>query len=284
MGKKKRAKQENRAFTDSYVSALLTQATGEALAASTAAREICAGLYERAFASARIEPDTPETRALSVEALGMIGRAFIHSGEAIFSIDADPTDGEVRVTPASSWDVRGSVEPETWNYKANFAGPEVTVTRTLSGASVLHFKYAVDAGRPWKGLSPMQLADVSTKIEQGVSRQLADETGRSSGYVGFVPVGLSDTSFNDMKTTIPNMRGKMILAEAGGNWDALNQGNRPGLDVQRVGADPPAVIVAIWQYAVSLTLAACGVPIELLNLADGTGNRESLAALHFQHD
>lgn len=277
MGKKKR-KQEQRqdqGFTDAFISAALAGATGEAAKAATAAREVCAGLYERAFASARVEPDTPETRALTVECLGMIGRSFVQSGEALFYIDADPTDGTVTLEPSNTWDVRGSMNPATWRYRANFAGPDTHVTRMLAGASVLHFKYAVEPIRPWRGVGPLALADTTTRIEQGISKQLADESGRSSGYVGTVPVGVSDESYTLLKTKIPTLRGQMALLESGGTWDSTQQGNRPGMDVTRIGADPPASVLNIWQFATSLVLAACGVPIELLQLADGTGNRES---------
>ena len=276
MGKKKKRKLEERqSFTDAFVGALFAQATGEARVAATAAREVCAGLYERAFASARVEPETPETRALTVDALGMIGRAFITAGECVFAIDADPADGVVSLSPSSGWDVRGTVEPASWQYKADFAGPDMTVTRILSGDSVLHFRYAVEAARPWKGLSPLALSNTTQKIDEGISQQLADESQRSSGYVGTVPVGLKSENFEALKTTIPKMRGKMALLEAGGNWDPLTQGGRPGMDITRVGADPPPSILSIWQFSTSLVLASCGVPIELLQLADGTGNRES---------
>ena len=87
MSKRRRNKPEQRSYTDSYVSSLLATATGEAQLAATAAKEVCAGLYSRAFMSARVEPDTPETRALTVEALGLIGRSFITRGESLFCIE-----------------------------------------------------------------------------------------------------------------------------------------------------------------------------------------------------
>ena len=177
--------------------------------------------------------------------------------------------------PSSSWTVRGNLDPETWSYLANLTGPDVNVSRNMPEASVLHFKFAVSPESPWRGESPLDIAQTTSKIDQGVTQQLAGETGRSSGYVASVPVGLSEGSFTALKRDIPNMRGKLALLEAGGSWDSTQQGGRPGLDIKRVGADPPASVLAIWQYATSLVLAAAGVPIELLQLADGTGNRES---------
>ena len=85
MGKKKRQKTEERAsFTDTFVAALFAQASGEAKVATTAAREVCAGLFERAFASATVEPETSETRAITADVLGIIGRSFITAGECLF--------------------------------------------------------------------------------------------------------------------------------------------------------------------------------------------------------
>ena len=225
--------------------------------------------------SARVEPDTPETQALTVAALGLIGRSFITRGESLFYIQADQADGTVTLLPSSSWTVRGSLDPETWSYVANLTGPEASVTRNVSEDSALHFKFATSPEAPWRGQSPLDIAQTTSKIDQGVTQQIANETGRSSGYVASVPVGLSEGSFNALKRDIPAMHGKLALLEAGGSWDSTQQGGRPGLDITRVGANPPPSVLQIWQYATSLTLAAAGVPIELLNQSDGGGMRES---------
>ena len=164
---------------------------------------------------------------------------------------------------------------KTWSYRADFAGPDTTITRVIPGASILHFKNSPLPSSSWRGRSPLDIANTTAKIDEGISAQLAGETSRSSGYVGAVPVGTSDASFTALKRDIPRMSGKLALLEAGGSWDSTQQGGRPGIDVKRIGADPPASVLSIWQYSTSLVLAAAGVPIELLQKSDGGGMRES---------
>ena len=56
--------------------------------------------------------------------LGMVGRAIVRRGECIFLIDVD-ADG-LRLTPATSWEVTGGPEPESWTYRLQLAGPSRT--------------------------------------------------------------------------------------------------------------------------------------------------------------
>ena len=63
-------------LTDALVDVLQARADGEGSADTLGlgALEICAGLWGRAFASAKVEPDNAATRSLTPDRLEMIGR------------------------------------------------------------------------------------------------------------------------------------------------------------------------------------------------------------------
>ena len=88
--------------------------------------------------------------------LDTVGRQLCRRGEALFVIDV--RNGRVTLTPTSSFDVRGSDDPETWRYHVTLNGPTSTRTMTVDAASVLHIRYAPSPDRPWAGRSPVQLA------------------------------------------------------------------------------------------------------------------------------
>ena len=100
-------KSENRAsggFTDLFVNQLLAQAGGNVYAdvSNTAAAELVAGLWGRAFASAAVSPTLP---GIGPDTLEAIARAMILGGEYLGAIDT--SDGAVRLLQAYSWDVTG---------------------------------------------------------------------------------------------------------------------------------------------------------------------------------
>ena len=94
-------------YTELLIEAAYAQVSGGVASASTAAREVCAGHWGRAFASADLAPIGQVSDALR-PFLGYIGRELIHVGEATFAIDFD---GGLRLTPASGYTVTGTPIP-----------------------------------------------------------------------------------------------------------------------------------------------------------------------------
>ena len=76
-----------RSYTELLIEAAYAQVSGGVASASTAAREVCAGHWGRAFASADLSPSGQVSDALR-PFLGYIGRELIHVGEATFAIDS----------------------------------------------------------------------------------------------------------------------------------------------------------------------------------------------------
>ena len=81
---------------------------------------------------------------------------------------------------AGAWDVRdgpvGHGRGESgWHYRLDLFGPSSNVTRYLPSEAVLHFRYSVDPARPWQGLSPLQWASISARLQAETERSLGDE-------------------------------------------------------------------------------------------------------------
>ena len=148
-------------YTDALVAAITANAGGKSTAfpTATAALEACAGLIGRAFASASIQgaPDHV-IEAVSPALLNLAGRALIRRGEILFAIDV--WDGELYLRPVSSHDIHGDYA--RWDYRLNLAGPSEQITRDrVPSEGVCHVMYANDPETPWRGVSPLGVAQLA---------------------------------------------------------------------------------------------------------------------------
>ena len=138
-------------FTDAIVAAIQSQATGSELAQpnATAAVETAAGFYSRALATAIVSGAGMAEDALTPSVLSLAARDLIRRGESVFAIEVERD--RLMLRPAGSWDVRGGPRESSYWYRLDLFGPSGNETRFVPGASVLHFRYAVDPSRPWTG-------------------------------------------------------------------------------------------------------------------------------------
>lgn len=263
-------------YTDALVEAIVRQSGGSVTAVETAtgALETAAGLTGRAFASA--EPSGTESvkAAITPEVLLAIGRDLIRLGESVHAID---TAKGLRLIPANTWTITGGYDPDTWEYKINLPGPSRTVTREVSAAGVVHVRYAVDPAQPWAGLSPLQVASLTGRLSAETESALGDESAGPRGNLLPVPKDGDSPTLEPLREALGKLRGKAMLVESAFNWqdDARRGGVGPDWTARRLGADPPAALVQLYGLNARQVLAACGVPIELVELAGSTGNRES---------
>ena len=182
-------------YTDTLIAALVSRAQGKSLAvpSATAALEACAGTVGRGFAASEVSGPDTLTRALTPGILEMVGRSLIRRGEIVFLLDT--TAGKLRLVPAESHDVSGGPFPEEWEYTVTLGGPSKTMTHEfVPAASVLHFRYAADPARPWRGNGPVEVAALAGRMSAETVRALA---GESSGPVGRRIQRASGPAFGD---------------------------------------------------------------------------------------
>ena len=145
-------------FTDLWVNQLIAQAGGNVYAdvGNSAAAELCAGLWGRAFASASLSPAFP---GIGPGTLGAIARAMILDGEYLGAIDV--SDGALRLLQSYSWDVVGGANPRTWRYSLQLPGPSGDETRQLPPEGVVSCRWATSPATPWRGVGPFQSSSLT---------------------------------------------------------------------------------------------------------------------------
>ncbi len=264
--------------TDLAVDTLIARATGGASdVGATAALETAAGLWGRAFASAKVEPDTRQTAAITPAVLEMIGRQLIRRGEVVFQIVV--SGGAVVLLPAASFTVTGG--PESWDYEIHVSGPSQSFTRQLPAASVLHFRYAVDPKEPWRGRSPVSVASVSADLLSYLEKRLSEEASGVHGAVIPTPTEGGQTVDGSLESKIAGLRGQLALVPST-SQDWQGKGGIPGASSQskdwtprRLGMNPPESEIMLRSDAALSILSACGIPVELVSKGEGTASREA---------
>ena len=267
-------------FTDALVSQIVARAGGAVSARPTAtgALEACAGLIGRAFSAASVEGPAMLTAALTPAVLNLIGRELVRRGEVVFNVDV-PQDA-LQLTPSSDFDVQGGFDPEAWLYRLNLAGPSETTTigrREASG--VLHFRWAYEPSRPWKGLSPIAAAALAGRLSAETAKALADESSGPRGSLLAVPVDGSDPTIDALRGDLKNLNGQTALVESmKSGWGGASNSREAPADwiARRLGAAPPAGLVSLHETASREVALCCGVPTALVaESPTGTGTREA---------
>ena len=262
-------------LTDTLIAALVGRAQGKTLAvpSATAALEACAGLTGRGFAAAEVDGPESLTRALTPGCLELIGRSLIRTGELVLLIDT--TAGMLRLVPAQTHDVSGGPFPDGWEYTLTLGGPSRTVTYDfVPAASVLHFRYAVDPARPWRGNGPVEVANLAGKLSAETARALAEESSGPVGRLLGIPVDGADATVTGLLADLTQAKGRTALVETG-DWNSAGGDTRVDLKTERFGAEPPAALVDLLDASTKEVYAACGFNAALWGGGQAASVREA---------
>ena len=263
-------------YSQQVVNLLLNQATGNAAARAdaTAALEAAAGAYGRAFASAEVTPVNARTLALTPSVLQLLGRQLVRAGEAVLLIDV--RGGQVRLLPAGEWEVTGGADDRQWLYRVDLHGPSSSVSHRTTSAGVVHARYAVQPNRPWRGMGPLEFASLTGGLSASLELSLANETAGSSGYLVSVPDDGESDTIDKMRSRVANLKGRTAFVEAPQSWsDTPQTAPRSDYKPMRIGADPPDTLRALRSEVGRAVLGCAGVPVELFEPGQGTGQREA---------
>ena len=262
-------------YTDTLVGLLVGRAQGKSLAvpSATAALEACAGTVGRGFAASEVKGPDSLAKALTPGVLELVGRSLIRRGEVVFLIDT--TAGKLRLIPAETHDVEGGPFPEEWEYRLTLGGPSKTVTHDfVPAASVLHFRYAVDASTPWRGNGPIAVANLAGRLSAETVNALANESSGPVGRLLGIPVDGEDATVQALKSDIANAKGKVALLESG-DWGNAGGDAKLNLKAERFGAEPPASLVELVSVASQEVYSACGLNQALWGGSQAAAVREA---------
>ena len=231
------------AYTDARIVAILAAAGGDAAADvnAIAAAEVAAGLWGRAFASAKVEPMTAATRCLTPQVQELCGRELVRKGEALFLLEV--VRGEAVLMPVSWWDTYGGHRPESWQYQVTLAGPDQTTTMRVEAERVVHVRYGATPTEPWRGVSPLAHSRATSDLAAMLETRLSQEVTAAVGTLIPVPQNAGDTT--ELQQQLAGLRGKVALVPttaAGWNTDGRAGAPRADWKTERLGANPPNVL------------------------------------------
>ncbi len=277
-------------YTDAIVEAILSRNAGlEPNPSRLSAVELAAGLTGRALSTGLVTPGGPITVGVNRGFLATIGRRLIVPGEAVFVVEV--RNGRVTFQEASHWDVRGiDTDPETWMYRCDLPSPDGTRSQTYSAAQVVHFRFSTDPERPWRGRGPLDGGSETARTAAAAEDALGDEAATSRGYVVPIPAQAepdeSDPNAVDplatMGARLKSLAGKLSLVETTSAGFGSGRHDAPGggaatadWTAKRLGASPPAALVDLRSQAAREVLQSCGVPVAMVETAQGTASREA---------
>ena len=118
----------------------------------------------------------------------------------------------LRLLPAQTHDIVGGPDPTRWEYQVTIGGPSETKTYNgVPATSVLHFKYAIDPERPWRGNSPLGVARLAGRLSAETVSTLADESSGPRGQLIGIPVDGDDPTIAQLKSDVAKARGRMAF-------------------------------------------------------------------------
>ena len=138
---------------------------------------------------------------------------------------------------------------------------------------MLHFRYAPDAAKPWRGNSPLEVAALAGRLSSETVNALADESSGPVGSLLGIPKDGDDDTVTALKSDIKNARGRVALLESG-DWDNTGGGN-VDLETKRFGANPPAALVELLEVSSREVWSACGFNSALFMGSQAAAVRES---------
>ena len=254
------------------------EARGAVVEPSTLAlSEACIGLWERALASATVEPaDSMALAGVTPAVLGLTGRMLATRGNAVFAIEV--MGGDVALHSAATWDPRGGHRQTTRWYYLTMSGPQHTVTHTVHGDGVLHFKVGATEAEWWRGRGPLYRSSATAALAARLERQMGDEAkipvGRIVPLAGTVPPNPDGT--DALSGSIAAIKKGGVAVVTTGQGAGLEQNPASRYQPQRMGAHPAETLTALRTEVGQEIVAAFGVPPALIvEGADGTAQRES---------
>ena len=269
-----RETREDTDFGDALLTAIFRQAQGSTgiVKARVGAVAAAAGWWARAFASAKLTPGIVAD-AFGPALRGYTGRQLILKGEVVFILDGV---GGLSLTPAASWEVKGSADPSTWTYKATVNGPSQAVVLEVPASRILHLMYQRSESQPWRGVGPLEDCQETHNLAMALETRLRQEVGGPVGMA--IPTPDGGQSNVGLEADVNKMRGEVRLTPSvANNWQTGPQGSpRTDWRTLRIGAQPPEVLARLRGDTGRDILAACGVPGGLVGQTDGTTLREQL--------
>ena len=262
-------------YTAAVLEEFRQQVSGENAieAAATAAVEFALGLYSRAFMSATVTPAVP---ALSPEYLASLIRDAILRGNHLSAIYTGPEG--FRLARASGYDIQGGPNPSTWRYSMELPGPTRTDRLTrIASTSVVHVRVNAALSQPWRGVSPIVLAGITSKMLAKIEDKLSQgQNARTFSIIQYPQDGGGD-DLSKVQKRIRESKGRSLMQQAGsgGIRRTGQSGRQHDWKQVRFGPEVDGGSADLRSRVASDIVSALGIPSGLLSTEQGTVSREA---------
>lgn len=253
------ARTEHRGYTDVITNALIEASADTAATAYLAALEIAAGHLSRAFASATVSG--AGAGVFTVPVMAQIGRALIEAGEAVY----------VRQGQRLIRGLQYTILPNG-QYQAHTPFSQITVPADRA----FHATWNTDV-LTGRGIAPLTTARVLRDLVVKLEGSLRDESGAAVGYLLPIPQDGAGENVEQLREDLAGLKGRIAVIETTRAGWGEGQGGSPRRDYElaRMGANIPEGNVSLYTQAQETVLAACGLPVQLVQKSDGTAQREA---------
>ena len=104
------------------------------------------------------------------------------------------SDGSIYLAPAQrNWVVEGGIDPEAWAIRATVVGAMTIMETALPREAWFHIIRDADPDYPWRGVSPLQRATVTTALASAAEDSLLRESRLPSKAIIAMPQGIKET-------------------------------------------------------------------------------------------
>lgn len=265
------------AGTDVVIQQLISRSRGEnttALPTALAAVETCTGVIARAFQSAEIIGPNWIKDALHPGMMGLIARALCRVGDVVLYTSINETKASAEFVPSAAVSVEGGWNRDTWMYNIHLPGPSKTTTKKkVSASSVLHFVWSRDVSTPWRGVSPIESADLDSQFLSTLVKALNDIASGPHGY--FLPIprtGGQAKNVDLLKQDIETSRGSALLVESmADSWQAGGRGQvNSDWQPKKFGADIDEEYATLYDTVNRAIMNAYGISPQLFDVGGST--------------
>lgn len=255
--------------TDRLIQAIQANASTPNVASNgSAGIQIASQIYSSCLSGAKVVSryDLPPSF------LSHMVRELVVKGESVWIIEKD-----MKLTPVSTHEVRGSsAAPESWTYACEVATPNETIKRQIPRAGLLHFMWAVDSSKPWRGLSPLDLARSIGKL--AAKSEVSLEYDHNSAAFYLCPI------FIDEREAEKNYDSEIVenIDKSRGNTDVLalthqsqwrDDTRMKDLRNVRFGPEPNQTSLLAAKWADVEICQVCGIPSSLITDSADAGSR-----------
>ena len=263
------------AVTGDYTEQVLGAITGAVATGGVAAVEAVAGRVSRLMEVAHVSGGPRAQQALTPTVLAMIGRSVIEWGESLhlFKYRVGPGGVEYYLCPAQhDWTVYGGADPEEWMVDATIVGAQTVFETSLPRAAYLHVIRDADPGYPWRGVSPLERASISSQLVRLAEDALVTEMRQPTKTLIPLPQG-GNTITNKLRGDIQDRTSQIAFPPTTAAGFGAGRSSAPLTDwkPQRLQPMPQESLVTLSDSASAKVVAALGAHPAIMGGASGSG-------------